>query len=59
MRLETHRDHIAIVPEGIPDEVYIEQVLGLHQDGDSTPLTLVALQADGGMTMVRLEARHA
>ncbi|HZP46279.1 MAG TPA: hypothetical protein VFB15_11580 [Candidatus Binataceae bacterium] len=59
MRLEIYRDHLAIIPESTPDELYIENVLGLTQDGDSTPLTLVALQADGGMTMVRLEARHA
>jgi hypothetical protein len=58
MRLELHRDHLAIIPESTPDELYIENVLGLVNDGDSIPLTLVALHTDG-TAIVRLEARRA
>ena len=37
MKLEVERYRLKIVPESEIDKAYIEEVLGLRQDGDSIP----------------------
>ncbi len=58
MKLDINRDGIDIIPETIQDEIYVESVLGLTQDGDSIPLRRVGIQHDGE-TLLKLEARRA
>lgn len=56
MKLELQRDCLQIIPETVPDEIYIEYILGLTQHGESVPLTRVGFQSNGHV-LLRLEAR--
>jgi hypothetical protein len=47
MTIELSRNGIDIIPENVADEVYIEQVLGLVNDGDAVPLVRISIPVDG------------
>jgi hypothetical protein len=55
VKLLLDRAGLDIVPESVPDEMYIEHVLGLTRDGASIPLTLLAFRSNG-YTVLKLRA---
>jgi hypothetical protein len=58
MKLELTRDALEIIPESVPDEIYIETVLGLLHNDDSIPLIRRGFAVDG-QVMLKLEARRS
>lgn len=56
MRMELTRDGIEIVPETLPDELYIERVLGLARNGQSIHLRRVGIKSGDREFVAKLVA---
>lgn len=44
MKIELMREEMLIIPENVPEKVYLEEVFKLKSDGD----TVIATRKDGG-----------
>jgi len=57
VKLRVSRNSIEIIPEGVTDEAYIEEVLGLRNDGDKA--VLVRVNAHRVSSLAYVQARRA